>query len=87
MIATADGRDHLQEEGIKWDGIDGDHDLEDEEWNANKMSVLRKRVLRKLTDYSAIGRRHLIYQGNGEEIEIDSDFFSLSVSLINYYYY
>jgi hypothetical protein len=85
MILTADGRDQMWEHGMKWDSVDGLHDLEDDEWAAEKHNILNVRALRKLTDYSAMGRRH--FDDTSNEEERDSDFFLLRVSLINHYHF
>jgi hypothetical protein len=33
MILSADGRDSLWEKDVRWDGNDGEHDIDDEEWS------------------------------------------------------
>jgi hypothetical protein len=86
MILTSDGRDQLWEDGVKWDGVDGEHDVADEEWVKEKLKILKKRALRKLTDYSAIGRRNLIDLSEDAEAK-DEEFFTLRVCLINHYYF
>ena len=59
MILSHDGRDNLWESD-DWDGVDGEHDMNDDEWSMNKMKIIKIRALNKLTDYSRIGRRHYI---------------------------
>ena len=63
MIMTHDGRDNLWESDVQWNGVDGEHDIHDDEWNMNKMKIIRIRALNKLTDYSRIGRRNYIERG------------------------
>jgi hypothetical protein len=89
MILTNDGRDHLWEQDMNWNGANGEHDLEDNEWvGLRGMEVLTRRALTKLTDFSAIGRRHYVTLN-----EIDPDdypepaFYVLRKKLIDNYYY
>jgi hypothetical protein len=83
MILTFDGRDHLWEQDINWEE-EGQHDLEDDEWNLEKSNIIIRRALRKLTDYGLIGRRHFIHPV--EEIA-DPQFYQLRNKLIDHYYY
>ena len=89
MILTADGRDTLWEKDVNWAGDDGEHDTEDCEWNfseANKR-ILFRRAMRKLTDYSAIGRRFCFNPSASHEDESENAFYSLRRKLVNHYYY
>ncbi len=54
---------HLWETDIQWNGADGDHEVNDDynDWPIlSIMSVITRRALNKLTDYSAIGRRNCV---------------------------
>jgi hypothetical protein len=86
MILEFDGRDKLWEEDVDWNGVDGDHFIE-EDWPSPSVGriVLHRRAFNKLnkrTDYSTIGRRT-----RGDTDDIDPKFVLLRKNLINHYYY
>lgn len=85
MILTFDGRDRLWEDDVVWNGADGEHD-DDEEWPViNRMAVLTRRAMHKLTDYALIGRRHFV--SSSIEEEHDQSFHDLRRKLSEHYYY
>ena len=60
---------------VDWAGGDGDHYTEDEDWNFSETNkrILFRRAMRKLTDYSAVGRRFYVNPSEArEEVKIDS---------------
>eukprot|EP01035_Chromulina_nebulosa_P031103 gene31103-41435_t len=83
IILTFDGRDHLWEQDIDWN-VEGQHDLEDDEWNLEKLNVIQRRALHKLTDYGLVGRRHFITPVPEES---EPEFYQLRNKLIAHYYY
>lgn len=83
MIAVNDGRDRLWEEDIDWEHF-GEHDVEDDEWRLTNVRIIHNRVLRKLTDYGLVGRRHFV---NPVEEEKEPGFVELQRKLIDHYDY
>ena len=64
--------------------------MNDDEWNMNRMKIIRIRTLNKLTDYSRIGRRNyyiLREDIRDEEEDVEEEFYVLRRKLIDHYYY
>ena len=72
---SADGRDNLWGKNVKWSGSDGDHDLDDDEWNFHneKRQILFRWALQKLTDYSSVGRRFSIQKQYSDDDDFEQD--------------
>ena len=89
MILTADGRDNLWERDVDWAGGDGDHYTEDDDWNFSETNkrILFRRAMRKLTDYSAVGRRFYVNPSEAREEDSENTFYDLRRKLVNHYYY
>jgi hypothetical protein len=87
MIMTADGRDELWKNETDWLGDAGEHDLFDDEWSISKMSVIHKRALSKLTNYSYISRRYVRYQEPEYEDDYEDSFHSFRIKLVKNYGY
>jgi len=89
MILTADGRDSLWENDVVWNGKDGEHDVNDEEWqfSESKKSILYNRAMKKLADYSFIRKRLIAVSATLEDNDSDKSFYDLRRKLVNNYYY
>ena len=79
MILTADGRDNLWERDVDWAGGDGDHNTEDDDWNFSETNkrILFRRAMRKLTDYSAVGRRFYVNPSEARGEDSENTFYDL----------
>ncbi len=88
MLLEYDGRDQLWSTDVVWEGVDGEHEVGDEEgdWVNRGFEVIHRRALRRLDDFSHLGHRdhNVEEQVRGAS---EPEFYTLRKKLIEHYFY
>jgi hypothetical protein len=83
MLLEFDGLDARWENDVAWNGVDGQHEIDD--WNQAQMTVLFRRSFNALTDWSYVATNRTFH--NNEDEEEEEEFVNLRRKLVNHFYY